>query len=117
MNQGDGNATAKEGWWPQRMHVVGVLALVFLAACGRKDSASGSAAATASSVSHGTESPPPGESSFGRPGEPIHLVVGYQPYYSEAWSGVVVNGLGLWKKYLPPNSTVDFNLGLQGAII
>jgi NitT/TauT family transport system substrate-binding protein len=47
----------------------------------------------------------------------VHLSVGYQPYYSEAWSGVVVNGLGLWKKYLPPQSTVEFNVGLQGSIV
>lgn len=47
----------------------------------------------------------------------MHLVVGYQPYYSEAWSGVVLNGLALWKKYLPPDSTVDFNVGLQGSIV
>jgi len=54
---------------------------------------------------------------YGKPGEPIHLQVGYQPYYSEAWSGVVINGLGLWKKHLPAGSTVDFNIGLQGSII
>ena len=45
------------------------------------------------------------------------LVVGYQPYYTESWSGVVINGKQLWKKYLPPGSTVEFQIGLQGAII
>jgi sulfonate transport system substrate-binding protein len=54
---------------------------------------------------------------YGKPGEPIHLVVGYQPYYAEAWSGVVLNGLGLWKKYLPEGSTVEFQIGLQGSVI
>ena len=54
---------------------------------------------------------------YGKPGDPVHLSVGYQPYYTEAWSGVVVNGLQTWKKYLPPGSTVEFNTGLQGAII
>ena len=54
---------------------------------------------------------------YGKPGEPVHLSVGYQPYYSEAWSGVVINGLELWKKYLPAGSTVEFNIGLQGSII
>jgi NitT/TauT family transport system substrate-binding protein len=58
-----------------------------------------------------------GDLDYGKPGEPVHLVVGYQPYYSEAWSGVVINGLGLWKKYLPPGSSVEFSIGLQGAII
>ncbi|MCL2450115.1 MAG: ABC transporter substrate-binding protein [Polyangiaceae bacterium] len=61
----------------------------------------------------------PHEASFtyGKVGEPIHLSVGYQPYYSEAWSGVVMSGLALWKKHLPEGSTVEFNMGLQGAII
>ena len=54
---------------------------------------------------------------YGKIGTPVHLVVGYQPYYSQAWSGLVINGLGLWKKYLPPGSTVEFQAGLQGAII
>lgn len=54
---------------------------------------------------------------YSKPGDPVHLVVGYQPYYSEAWSGVVINGLQLWKKYLPAGSTVDFAVGLQGSII
>ncbi|MFL5305380.1 MAG: ABC transporter substrate-binding protein [Polyangia bacterium] len=54
---------------------------------------------------------------YGKPGEPIHLTVGYQPYYAEAWSGAVVNGLALWKNHLPAGSTVDFSVGLQGALI
>src|SRR5690606_21297939 len=58
-----------------------------------------------------------GAAKYGNPGDPIHLVVGYQPYYSESWSGVVVNGLGLWKKHLPPGSTVEFQIGLQGSVI
>lgn len=61
--------------------------------------------------------PAPSNTAYGKPGEPIHLTVGYQPYYAEAWSGAVVNGLGLWKKHLPPGSTVDFSVGLQGALI
>jgi NitT/TauT family transport system substrate-binding protein len=54
---------------------------------------------------------------YGKPGDPVHLQVGYQPYYSEAWSGAVIDGLALWKKHLPPGSTVDFSIGLQGSII
>lgn len=57
------------------------------------------------------------EVDFGSQGGPVKLVVGYQPYYSEAWSGVVVNGKQLWKKYLPEGSTVEFQVGLQGAVI
>src|SRR5688572_19469810 len=59
----------------------------------------------------------PSTAKYGRPGEPVHLVVGYQPYYSEAWSGLVLNGLGLWKKHLPEGSTVEFQIGLQGSVI
>ncbi len=54
---------------------------------------------------------------FGKPGEPVALVVGYQPYYTEAWSGVVMRGKELWKKHLPAGSTVDFQVGLQGAVV
>jgi len=54
---------------------------------------------------------------YGKPGSPVSLVVGYQPYDSEAWSAVVVNGLSLWKKYLPAGSTVEFRAGLQGSVI
>lgn len=54
---------------------------------------------------------------YGKPGTPVHLVVGYQPYYTESWSGVVMRTKEFWKKYLPPGSTVDFQVGLQGAII
>lgn len=57
------------------------------------------------------------ESDFGPQGGPVSLVVGYQPYYAEAWSGVVVNGKQLWKKHLPQGSTVEFQVGLQGAVI
>ncbi|WP_333792982.1 nitrate ABC transporter substrate-binding protein [Hyphomicrobium sp.] len=55
--------------------------------------------------------------SFGKENEKINLVVGYQPYYTEAWSGVVNNGKKFWKKYLPEGSTASFQVGLQGAVI
>jgi NitT/TauT family transport system substrate-binding protein len=54
---------------------------------------------------------------YGKPGTPVHLVVGYQPYYTQSWSGVVMRNKEFWKKYLPPGSTVEFQVGLQGAII
>ena len=54
---------------------------------------------------------------FGKPGEAVHVVVGYQPYYTGGWSGMVVNGLGLWKKHLPKGSTAKFEIGLQGSVI
>ncbi len=54
---------------------------------------------------------------YGKPGTPVNLIVGYQPYYTQSWSGVVMRGKEMWKKYLPAGSTVDFQVGLQGAII
>ncbi len=54
---------------------------------------------------------------FGKEGEPVNLVIGYQPYYTESWSGVVNNGKQLWKKYLPEGSTAEFQIGLQGSVI
>jgi NitT/TauT family transport system substrate-binding protein len=60
---------------------------------------------------------PAADLDYGKPGDPVHLTVGYQPYYTEAWSGVVMNGLQAWKKHLPAGSTVEFQTGLQGAII
>src|SRR6266513_3526250 len=54
---------------------------------------------------------------FGKPGTPVKLVVGYQPYYTEAWSGVGMRGKKFYEKYLPKGSEVEFQIGLQGAII
>jgi len=55
------------------------------------------------------------EVDFGKPGEKVDLVIGYQPYYTESWSGVVNNGKQFWKKYLPEGSTAEFQIGLQGS--
>lgn len=54
---------------------------------------------------------------FGKVGEPINLVIGYQPYYTEAWSGVIMRDKKLYEKYLPKGSTVEFSIGLQGSVI
>mgnify|MGYP003960046463 CR=1 FL=1 len=54
---------------------------------------------------------------FGKRGEAVNLVIGYQPYYTESWTGVVNNGKSFWKKHLPAGSTADFQVGLQGSVI
>src|SRR6266581_2422485 len=54
---------------------------------------------------------------YGQPGTPVKLVVGYQPYYTESWSGLVMRGKKFYEKYLPKGSEVEFQVGLQGAII
>jgi NitT/TauT family transport system substrate-binding protein len=53
----------------------------------------------------------------GKVGEPVNLVIGYQPYYTEAWSGVVMRDQKLYEKYLPKGSTVEFQIGLAGSVI
>ncbi len=58
-----------------------------------------------------------GDLSYGKVGEPVNLVVGYQPFYTESWSGIVVRGKKMYEKYLPKGSTVEFSIGLQGAVI
>jgi NitT/TauT family transport system substrate-binding protein len=54
---------------------------------------------------------------YGKPGTPIELVIGYQPYYTESWSGVIMRDKKFYEKYLPKGSTVSFQIGLQGAIV
>jgi NitT/TauT family transport system substrate-binding protein len=54
---------------------------------------------------------------YGKPGDPIELVIGYQPYYTESWSGVIMRDKKFYEKYLPKGSNVTFQIGLQGAII
>jgi NitT/TauT family transport system substrate-binding protein len=57
------------------------------------------------------------EKDYGKQGEPIELVIGYQPYYTQAWSGVIMRDKKFYEKYLPKGSSVSFQVGLQGAII
>lgn len=54
---------------------------------------------------------------YGKPGDPVELVIGYQPYYTQSWSGVVMRGKKFYEKYLPAGSKVEFSIGLQGAVI
>lgn len=54
---------------------------------------------------------------FGKPGQPIHLVVAHPCCYTEVWSVFANHGKELWKKHLPPGSTVEYLIGLQGAVV
>lgn len=74
-------------------------------------------ATAAAAFTAGATLPASAEVGFGKPGEAVHVVVGYQPYYTQSWSGVVINGKELWKKHLPKGSTAKFEVGLQGAIV
>jgi len=57
------------------------------------------------------------DTGFGKVGDPVKLTVGYQPWYTESWSGVLMKAKGFWKKYLPPGSAVTFEPGLQGSVV
>jgi NitT/TauT family transport system substrate-binding protein len=50
------------------------------------------------------------EKDYGKSGDPIHLVIGYQPYYTESWSGLIMRDKKFYEKYLPKGSTVNFQV-------
>src|SRR3989442_5351035 len=49
-------------------------------------------------------------------GQAVHIRVYHQPYYTQSWSSSVMKVKQFWKKYLPPGSTVTFEIALQGAL-
>jgi NitT/TauT family transport system substrate-binding protein len=49
-------------------------------------------------------------------GAPVHIRVYHQPYYTQSWSSSVMKNKEFWKKYLPPGSTVTYEVALQGAL-
>ena len=75
------------------------------------------AAATAMMLGLGSAGVQAQSVDYGKVGGPVNLVIGYQPYYTESWSGVVMRGKKFYEKYLPKGSTVEFQIGLQGSII
>lgn len=54
---------------------------------------------------------------YGKEGTPINLVVGHACCFTEVWSAFAVRHLESFKKYLPKGSTVEFQSGLQSAVI
>jgi NitT/TauT family transport system substrate-binding protein len=54
---------------------------------------------------------------YGKPGDPVKLVIGHPSHYTAVWSVHVLHGKELWKKHLPPGSTVEYQIGLQGSVI
>lgn len=46
--------------------------------------------------------------------EPVHITYGYHPYWVGGWNGVIIKAKALWKRYLPPGSTVKFEPYLTG---
>lgn len=54
---------------------------------------------------------------YGKPGEPITLTIGYQPYVTPYWTSTINKQLSLWAKYLPKGSKVIWFRSLQGPLI
>jgi len=54
---------------------------------------------------------------LGKPGEPIRLVVAFNPYMAPSSTLAIVHGKELWKRHLPPGSRVDLELGIRGRAI
>lgn len=50
-------------------------------------------------------------------GAPIELTVGHPCCYAAIWSAYIVHEKELWKRYLPPGSTVKFEVALAGPPI
>ena len=46
-----------------------------------------------------------------------NFVVGYQPYDTISYQVIVNEELGLWKKYVPPGTQIEFQGALQGTVI
>lgn len=46
--------------------------------------------------------------------EAVDITYGYHPYWTGGWNGVIIKAKGLWKKHLPPGSTVRFEPQLTG---
>jgi NitT/TauT family transport system substrate-binding protein len=56
--------------------------------------------------------------SAGTDGDGASLTVGYQPYYTESWSALVIKHAGLAEKYLPDGYSVgNWQVALQGAVV
>lgn len=45
---------------------------------------------------------------------PVNITYGYHPYWTGGWNGVIIKAKELWKKHLPPGSTVRFEPHLTG---
>jgi len=49
--------------------------------------------------------------------QPMKLTVGYQPWYAQTTTAIIIRGLELWKKYLPNDIEVEIQASLQGPVI
>ena len=54
---------------------------------------------------------------FGKAGEPINLVVGFQPYYVLTWTAAIARDKGYWRARLPAGSRVELNVAIRGPAL
>lgn len=54
---------------------------------------------------------------FGKPGQPIKLVVGFQPYYVPTWTAAIARDKGYWRQHLPAGSSVELNVAIRGPAL
>jgi NitT/TauT family transport system substrate-binding protein len=68
----------------------------------------------AAALAAGAARAQPRAPAYGKPGEPINLVVGFQPYYVLTWTAAIVSTKDYWRKHLPAGSRVQLNVALRG---
>lgn len=54
---------------------------------------------------------------FGKPGEPVKITIGYQPYCLQCMTANINKKAELWKNYLPEGSKVEWFRALSGPLI
>ena len=45
------------------------------------------------------------------------FVVGYQPYDTISYQAIIDSRVGLWKKYVPQGTEIEFQGALQGTVV
>lgn len=61
--------------------------------------------------------PSSGGGKYGAIGDPINLQVGYLPYAVDIITADLIKQAGLWKKYFPAGSTIDWQRYLGGTLV
>jgi NitT/TauT family transport system substrate-binding protein len=48
---------------------------------------------------------------------PVKIAVGYQTWYSQTTTAIIIRELELWKQFLPKGTEVEFQASIQGPVI
>ncbi len=49
--------------------------------------------------------------------EPVKIAVGYQTWYAQTTTAIIIRELELWKQFLPKGTEVEFQASIQGPVI